>query len=168
MPRMKPADMELFLTQANNGVIATLRSDGRPYTVPIWWLWKDGHIWVVGTTARVWCQQLKRDPRMSLCIEGREPFSGHVEFDGTATARELPDFDIWPIAHELVVKYVGRGDEAANQEAVDKFYTNMLTEPRMLFEIVPEVVRAIDMRVYQGKRGDREYQAVKKAELASR
>ena len=34
----------------------------------------------------------------------------------------------------------------------------MQTEHRLLFELVPEVTRAIDMRVYRGKRADREYQ----------
>ena len=40
----------------------------------------------------------------------------------------------------------------------DDFFANMQTEHRLLFELVPDVVRAIDMRVYRGKRGDREYQ----------
>ena len=44
------------------GVIATLRGDGRPYTVPVWWLWKDGVVWITGTYSRVWCRQLLRDP----------------------------------------------------------------------------------------------------------
>ena len=39
----------------------------------------------------------------------------------------------------------------------------MRTEPRMLFRLEPEdrrnAVRAIDMRVYEGKRADREHQA---------
>ena len=35
----------------------------------------------------------------------------------------------------------------------------MQTEHRLLFELVPEVTRAIDMRVYRGKRADREFQA---------
>lgn len=163
MPRMKPEDMETFLQHPNNGVIATLRKDGRPYTVPIWWLWKDGAIWVTGTLSRVWCQQLKHDPRMSLCIEGQNPFNGHVEFDGIAEAKELPSYDIWPVSRELAVKYVGRGDEAANAEAIAKFFANMQTEPRMLFKIQPQVTRAIDMRIYQGKRADRDFQAAQRA-----
>ena len=34
----------------------------------------------------------------------------------------------------------------------------MQTEHRLLFELTPEVFRAIDMRVYRGKRADRQYQ----------
>ncbi len=157
MPRMKPDVFEEFLQQPHVGVIATLRKDGLPYTVPVWWLWKDGVIWLTGTYSRVWCQQLMHDPRMSLCIEALAPVSGHVGFDGEAVAHELPAFDIWPISRELAEKYVGRGDPA-NVEAVDKFFANMQTEPRLLFKLIPRVTRAIDMRVYRGKRADREYQ----------
>ena len=74
------------------------------------------------------------------------------------TVFERPEFDIWPISRELAEKYVGRNDPA-NAEAVDKFFANMQTEPRLLFKLVPEVTRAIDMRVYRGKRADREFQS---------
>ena len=157
MPRMKPDVLEEYLKQPFVGVIATLRKDGMPYTVPVWWLWKLDGVWVTGTYNRVWCKQLLRDPRASLCIESGRPLSGHVEFDGHVTAYHLPDFDIWPISRELAEKYVGRGDPA-NAEAVERFYANMRTEPRLLFKLVPEVTRAIDMRVYRGKRADRDYQ----------
>ena len=154
---MQPDVLEEFLRQPHVGVIATLRGDGRPYTVPVWWLWKDGAVWITGTYSRVWCRQLLRDPRASLCIEASAPVAGHVEFDGDCEAKELPAFDIWPISRELAEKYVGRG-APANAEAVEKFFANMRTEPRLLFRLVPEVTRAIDMRVYRGKRADREYQ----------
>lgn len=157
MPRMKPDVFEEFLRQPHVGVISTLRQDGMPYTVPIWWLWKDGAVWITGTYSRVWCQQLLKDPRASLCIEALAPVSGHVGFDGLCTAFERPAFDIWPISRELATKYVGRGDPA-NAEAVEKFFANMQTEPRLLFRLDPQVTRAIDMRIYRGKRADREFQ----------
>ena len=66
------------------------------------------------------------------------------------------------MARRLAEKYVGRGDPA-NDERLEAFFTNMRTEPRMLFELVPEdrpnAIRAIDMTVYRGKRADREHQA---------
>ncbi len=158
MPRMKDDVLADFLLAPHVGVIATLRRDGRPYTVPVWWLHDDGVFWLTGTTNRIWCRQLKEDPRCSLCIEAMAPVAGHVEVDGDAETLELPDFDIWPISRRLAEKYVGRVDPG-NAAAVDRFFANMQTEPRMLFRLTPVVWRAIDMRVYRGKRADREYQA---------
>jgi hypothetical protein len=40
----------------------------------------------------------------------------------------------------------------------------MQTEPRLLFRLDPEVTRAIDMRVYRGKRADREYQEAQRGD----
>ncbi len=162
MPRMKPDVFEEFVRQPHVGVIATLRKDGRPYTVPVWWLWKNGVVWLTGTYSRVWCKQLLSDPRVSLCIEAGAPVSGHVGFDGLAEALQLPDFDIWPISRELAEKYVGRGDPA-NAERVEAFFANMQTEPRLLFRVTPAVTRAIDMRVYRGKRADRQFQEERRA-----
>ncbi len=160
MPRMKPEDKRAFLKEPIVGVIATLRRDGRPYTVPVWWLWDEeqGVFWLTGTRSRVWCKQLIKDGRISLCIEGGVPggVSGHVEADGMAEALRPPRFDIWPISRKLAEKYVGRDDPTSPR--VDSFFANMQTEPRMLFRVTPQVWRAIDMRVYQGKRADREFQ----------
>lgn len=172
MPRLLGADLREFLEQPIAGVIATLRADGRPYTVPVWWLFDGevdddahsvknpprGDFWLTGTLTRVWCKQLQHDPRASLCIETTTPASRHVGVDGICEALMLPDFDIWPTSRRLAEKYVGLGDPT-NADAVEAFFANMQTEPRMLFRLKPEVWRAIDLTVYRGKREDREFQA---------
>ena len=106
---MKPEYLEAFLRQPFIGVLASLRRDGRPYTVPVWWLLRDGSFWLSGTYERVWCKQLARDPRASLCIEATGDFAGHVGIDGRIVRHELPDFDVWPISRLLVEKYVEHG-----------------------------------------------------------
>jgi hypothetical protein len=56
-----------FLEEPHVGVIATLRRDGHPYTVPVWWLWKEPYIWLTGTYSRVWCKQDDaRSPYLTL------------------------------------------------------------------------------------------------------
>lgn len=149
---MAPADVEEFLQQPHVAVLASLRRDGRPYTVPVWFLHRDGSFWITGTYERVWCRQLLVDPRASLCVEASAPVAGHVGVDGRVTPHELPEVDIWPISRALVDKYLPAPER-------DAFFVNMQTENRLLFELVPEVTRAIDMRVYRGKRGDRQFQA---------
>ncbi|MDH3682860.1 MAG: TIGR03618 family F420-dependent PPOX class oxidoreductase [Acidimicrobiia bacterium] len=155
---MTTEDQEDFLAEPHVGVVATLRRDGRPYTVPVWHLWDGTHLWLTGTESRVWCRQLMHDPRLSVCVEAMQPIPGHIDVDGSGEVLRPPEFDIWPISRRLAEKYVGRGDPA-KADAVDAFFANMQTEPRLLVRITPEVWRAIDMRVYEGKRADREHQA---------
>jgi len=153
---MTAPDIESFLAEPHIGVLATLRRNGLPYTVPVWFHWDGTAAWITGTYERVWCKQLLHDPRASLCVEAMSPVAGHVGMDGAVTAHELPGFDIWPISSQLVDKYVrGPGGDAA----ADAFFANMRTEHRLLFRLQPEVFRAIDMRVYRGKRADREFQS---------
>jgi PPOX class probable F420-dependent enzyme len=170
MSRMSPDVLAPFLRLPLVGVLATLRSDGRPYTVPVWWLYDcadvpqnhreplAGDFWISGTTTRVWCRQLMRDPRASLCIESTDPVARHVEVDGECQALTRPQFDIWPMSRRLAEKYVGRGDPR-NAGALARFFANMQTEPRLLFRLRPAVWRAIDLTVYRGKRADREFQS---------
>lgn len=170
MPRMTPDALAEFLQQPNFGVIATLRRDGRPYTVPVLWLWEadaaapvfqagrhvypGGCIWLTGTTSRIWCRHLLADPRASLCIESGPPDTGHVGIDGTCEALLATDHDIWPMTRRLLEKFP---DPAmpTTQSSVDLHLAGMRHEPRLLFRMRAEVLRAIDMRVYRGKRDDR-------------
>ena len=144
---MSPDDLAEFLEQPHIGVLASLRRDGRPYTVPVWFLHHDGAFWITGTYARVWCRQLLADPRASLCVEAMAPVMALLEAD----QNDMLAFDIWPLSRRLVDKYVAPAGR-------DAFFANMHSEDRLLFELVPEVIRAIDMRVYRGKRADREFQ----------
>jgi hypothetical protein len=174
MSRMPTDVLAHLLQQPLVGVLATLRGDGRPYTVPIWWRYDGdtvpashldpmpGAFWITGTTSRVWCRHLLHDPRASLCIETSEP-ARHIEIDGRCVPLQLPEYDIWPQSRLLAEKYVGLG-EPANDDAVDAFFANMQTEPRLLFRLEPEVWRAIDLTVYRGKRADRAFQDQRQAD----
>ena len=165
MPRLKGQDLDDFLDEPHVGVLATLRQDGLPYTVPVWWLWHEGAFWLTGTSTRVWCKQLIADGRASLCIEAMEPVPGHVGCDGAVTYVDPEHHDIWPISSMLVDKYVRRGQ---GDKAADAFLANMKTEPRILFRLDlrddRNAMRAIDMRVYEGKRADRQHQAEQRGE----
>ena len=151
MPRMQADVKTEFLDQPHIAVLATLRRDGLPYTVPVWFVADGGSYWISGTYDRVWCKQLFHDSRASLCVEATAPVSGHVGVDGSVVAHERPYVDIWPMSRRLAEKYLPPAQ-------VDAFFANMQTENRLLFELVPTVTRAIDMRVYRGKRADREFQ----------
>jgi len=73
MARMKPDVLDEFLKKPIISVLATVRRNGMPYQVPVWFLWRDGAFWLTGTYTRVWCKHLLVDPRASLCIEDRDP-----------------------------------------------------------------------------------------------
>ena len=152
LARMKPDVLEELLQRPIIAVLSTLRRNGRPYQIPVWFLWRDGVFWLTGTYTRVWCKHIFRDSRVSLCIEATDPVARYVAVDCSAASVEPQDADIWPVSRLLAEKYVGsRGGD------VDAFIANMQTEPRLLFRLTPEYWRAIDLTVYRGSRADEEH-----------
>jgi PPOX class probable F420-dependent enzyme len=150
MARMRLDVLAMLLEQPIIAVLATLRRNGMPYQVPVWFLWHDEAFWLTGTYARLWCRHLFADPRCALCIETTAPVARYVAVECEAAPVEPKQQDIWPVSRLLVEKYIGtRGGD------VEGFLARMRTEPRLLFRLTPRHWRAIDLTVYTSVRGDR-------------
>jgi PPOX class probable F420-dependent enzyme len=63
-----PHDLVDFLKDPHAAVIATVRSDGAPYSVATWYDWDDGRILVNMDFERLRLSHMRRDPRVSLTI----------------------------------------------------------------------------------------------------
>src|SRR4029077_20560780 len=84
MARMKPDVQEEFLQRPIVAVLSTLGRGGRPYQIPVWFLWRDGVFWLTATYPRVGCRHIFAAPRVSLCIEATDPATRYVAVDCVA------------------------------------------------------------------------------------
>jgi PPOX class probable F420-dependent enzyme len=96
---------EAFVSEHNQGVLVTLRSDGRPQLSNILFLsGSDQTVRISVTDARAKTRNLRRDPRASLHVT-REDFFAYVVLEGevalSAVARAADD----PVVEELVDLY---------------------------------------------------------------
>ena len=162
MFEMRAEVLREFLDQPLAAVLSTLRRDGSPYTIPLWYLWEgevpddihpvrnppSGHAWFLGGETSTWVRHLQQDPRMSLCIDVEGPPAKHVGIDGTVEVLSGADADPWPIMRRLVEKYVGRGDPA-NDEAVDQYMESTQSMMPILFKVTPSRWRAIDLSEFE-------------------
>jgi len=85
---MSTVELEAFLAQTFPtplGVIATLRRDGSPHIVPVWFWWNAGAVTIWTTETRVWVQNLLRDPRVAFSVQTFEEPYPAVMVRGTAT-----------------------------------------------------------------------------------
>ena len=158
MYEMRPEVLREFLDQPIPAVLSTLRRDGSPYTIPLWYLWEgdvpddmhpsrnppSGHAWFLGGETSTWVRHLQYDPRMSLCIDVEGPPARHVGIDGTVEHLTENETDPWPIMRQLVERYVGRGDPA-NDEAIDQYMESTRSISPILFKVTPTAWRAIDL-----------------------
>ena len=96
-PPPVPPEIEAFLREPNPAVVATLRADGSPHSVPTWYDWVDGLILLNMDATRVRLGHLRLDPRLSLTVLDKDSWYSHVSLAGVAEQLvddpELADID---------------------------------------------------------------------------
>jgi PPOX class probable F420-dependent enzyme len=118
---MTPAECRAFLLArpARTGKLATVRRDGRPHVVPVWFD-LDGDD-VVFTTGRdtVKGRTLRRDPRAAMCVDDDRPPFDFVSVEGTVElGDDLEELRHW--ATRIGGRYMGaeRAEEFGARNAV--------------------------------------------------
>jgi PPOX class probable F420-dependent enzyme len=86
--------------------MTTVRSDGQPQTVPVWFLWDDEGILIYSQPNRQKLRNISRNPRVGLNLNSNEQGDDVVRLEGTA----IIDEDA-PLSSE-VVPYVEKYRES--------------------------------------------------------
>ena len=106
MPRVPvPPEVEAFLARPNAAVVATLRPDGSPHTVPTWYDWEDGRALLNMDESRLRLRFLRRDPSAALTVMEDGNWYRHVSLIGRVVSIE-EDADLADI-DRLARRYTG-------------------------------------------------------------
>ncbi|WP_433563344.1 PPOX class F420-dependent oxidoreductase [Nocardia sp. CA-151230] len=109
-----------FLTEGTRtGKLAFVASDGRPLVAPVWFILEGDEI-VFNTgkdTAKG--RSIRRDGRLTLCVDVSEPPYSFVQVQGVAEISEDPD-ELLRTATDIAARYMGldRADEFGKRNAV--------------------------------------------------
>jgi PPOX class probable F420-dependent enzyme len=123
-----------MLDRARTAILATVRTDGRPHTAPIWFdLEGDALVFTTGEST-VKGRNMRRDPRVSLCIDEEEPPFHFVVIEGNSELT-AEDSDLLYRATRIGGRYMGadRADEYGRRNAV---------EGELLVRVTPQKVVA--------------------------
>jgi pyridoxamine 5'-phosphate oxidase-like protein len=140
MPRLTPDEIEAVLSRGGLLRIATTGADGFPLLVPVAFLFRDRRILLTARARVAWLANLRRDPRVCVCVdEGRYPLR-KVTIQGLAEVLFEPGRDDeWrdlrlPLADAATRAPVV--DEAGQDWSYDAAY-RLIThdEPRALVSI---------------------------------
>ena len=101
--RLSSAQRERFLAGRHVAVLVTIAADGRPVPTPIWYRYRDGLFYFRTATDAVKAQNIRRDPRVSICIQDERPPYKAVVVQGTAEVREGLDW----LSKEMPRRYLG-------------------------------------------------------------
>ena len=78
-----PPDVLAFLAKANPAVVASVRPDGSPHSVPTWYdLEADGLVLLNMDASRLRLSFIRRDPRVSLTVLDAATWYTHVSLLG--------------------------------------------------------------------------------------
>ena len=121
--------IEAFLAEPRNAMIAAIRRDGRPQMTPNWFLWDGSRFYVSTTKTRQKFKNFRRDPRVQLAVDDPTGFKC-VIIDGTVEIWENHDRGL-PFFRRITEKH--RGEASDDQTILER----LAREQRVLLVISP-------------------------------
>jgi PPOX class probable F420-dependent enzyme len=84
METLTPEQRAFLMEQARTAKLATVRKDGRPHVVPVWFD-MDGDTLIFTTEqTTLKAANIRRDPRVCLCVDDETPPFAFILIEGTA------------------------------------------------------------------------------------
>ena len=132
---MTEEQIEELLRAPLNGVLATIRRDGAAQLSPVWHLYEEGRFYISVGADSVKARNVRRDPRVSLCVDEGHPEGRAVTVYGGA---ELIEEDSpWrdDIAWRIILHYHA-------SEAAARHYDETKPDwgPSAIIVVTPETI----------------------------
>lgn len=103
---MRAFDPEAVLTLPLMAKLATVAGDGAPRNAPVWFIWEENALWMLGDDGGSSITRLQREPRCAVEIVHFDNAAGillHCGLRGTATIEASSPARF----HRLLLKYLG-------------------------------------------------------------
>lgn len=128
---MNAAEITQFLHAPRHAVVATIGRDGMPQLTPVWYLFEDDRFYISIGRNTVKHRNLRRDPRLSLCIDGGREDVRTVTAYGTAELLERDNPLAEPMRIRIIRHYI------ADPVAADAYLTESAAWESTLLVVTP-------------------------------
>lgn len=109
MVNMTSSEMEEYLGGKHIAHLATLNPDGSPHVIPIWYMYAEGKLYMIGGNAGAKARNIRQDPRVVVSITGQEQPYKYVLVHGTA---QIVTEEIEQLTLAVTTRYMGQEDGA--------------------------------------------------------
>jgi PPOX class probable F420-dependent enzyme len=121
MTEMSKAEIGRFLMKETfTGKLATVKEDGSSHVVPIWFVLENkksidrvGNIIFTTGSTSVKANNIRRDNRISICIDDQIPPFSFVTIFGTAKIYPYKQKEVLKWATEIAERYMGKSNAEA-------------------------------------------------------
>jgi PPOX class probable F420-dependent enzyme len=136
MPTMTDAQRDAFLADRRYAILTTLRPDGAPVSVPVWYEWDGQTLRIFVYEASGKLKRLANDARATvLVINHPDEKEKWVAFDGRITVHKDGGIEM---AERVFDRYYPDGDE---RRAALQSWRNLKDKWRLL-ELEPDAIRS--------------------------
>jgi len=135
MEHMSADEIRQFLLEkARTGKLATVRDDGRPHVAPIWIDLEDDTIVFTTGHDSVKAANIRREPRVSICVDDDKPPFAFVIIEGVAALTDNhEELRYW--ATRIAGRYMG-------EELAEAYGKRNSVEGELLVKVSPEKIIA--------------------------
>jgi len=95
-------EREHLLLTTHHAIVATIGADGAPQVTPNWYLWDGEAFWISTLDWTVKVRNVRRDPRVTLCIDPGVRSADYAQVSGLA---EVIEGDVRGGTLPLIRKY---------------------------------------------------------------
>lgn len=125
---------EFLLGRARTASLATVRYDGRPHVAPVWFDLDGDNVILTTWHDSVKAQNIRHEPRVSICVDDEEPPFAFVLIEGTARISERdPDLRHW--ATRIAGRYMG-------EDLAESYGRRNSVEGELLLRVTPDKIIA--------------------------
>lgn len=104
----KQRAMEFLAEGTRTGNVATVRPDGRPHVVPVWFIVEGEDVVFTTWHTSVKAQNLARDGRAAMSVDVPEPPYAYLLVEGPVTLKDDPE-ESRRVATAAGARYMGAG-----------------------------------------------------------
>jgi PPOX class probable F420-dependent enzyme len=115
----KERAMEFLQEGTRTGNVATVRADGRPHVVPVWFIVEDENVLFTTWHTSIKARNLIRDGRAAMSVDLAEPPYAYLLVEGAVTVVDDPEVSL-RVATAAAARYMGsdRAEEFGRRNGV--------------------------------------------------
>lgn len=143
MPKLTNDEVESFLQERGHlARIATIKEDGSPSVVPVWFIYEEGKIVITPRKYSAFYADIQRDPRVAITIDEEAGHYRKVLVEGVAEI-------LYPLGHddEWRDQYRRISCRYVDDESADYYISETIDQPRALIGVALEKAKVRTWRM---------------------